>query len=110
MVLIAIFVVLEGRKADPLLPLGLFRSRQFSAANLVTFTVYAALAGALFLLPVQLQLVAGFSPVAGRHRHAADHRGDAAAVRPDGPAVGADRTAHPDDRRADRRRARRWSG
>jgi predicted MFS family arabinose efflux permease len=57
------FVVLESRKADPLLPLGLFRNREFTAANLVTFAVYAALAGALFLLPVQLQVVAGFSPV-----------------------------------------------
>ena len=63
-VLLAIFIVLEGRKPDPLLPLGLFRVRQFSAANLVTFAVYAALAGGLFLLPMQLQLVAGFSPVA----------------------------------------------
>ncbi len=62
--LMAIFVVLEGRKPDPLLPLGLFRVRQFTASNLVTFAVYAALAGGLFLLPVQLQLVAGFSPVA----------------------------------------------
>ncbi|MEP6561299.1 MAG: DHA2 family efflux MFS transporter permease subunit [Nakamurella sp.] len=57
------FVLLESRKSDPLLPLGLFRNREFTAANLVTFAVYAALSGALFLLPVQLQLVAGFSPV-----------------------------------------------
>jgi len=62
--LLAGFLVLEGRKADPLLPLGLFRVRQFSASNLVTFAVYAALAGGLFLLPMQLQVVAGFSPVA----------------------------------------------
>ncbi len=61
--LLIAFVVLEGRKTNPLLPLSLFSSRQFTAANLVTFTVYAALAGALFLLPVQLQLVAGFTPV-----------------------------------------------
>ena len=63
-VLLGVFVLVESRTAEPLLPLGLFRSRQFTAANLVTFAVYAALAGALFLLPVQLQLVAGFSPVA----------------------------------------------
>ena len=62
--LLIAFVVVESRTHDPLLPLELFRSRQFSAANLVTFAVYAALAGGLFLLPVQLQLVAGFSPVA----------------------------------------------
>jgi EmrB/QacA subfamily drug resistance transporter len=61
--LLVAFVLVESRKPDPLLPLGLFKVLQFSAANLVTFAVYAALAGALFLLPVQLQLVAGFSPV-----------------------------------------------
>jgi MFS family permease len=47
-----------------MLPLSLFRSRQFTGANIVTLVVYAALAGALFLLPVQLQRVSGFSPVA----------------------------------------------
>lgn len=61
--LLGLFLLVESRTAEPLLPLGLFADRQFSAANLVTFAVYAALAGALFLLPVQLQLVAGFSPV-----------------------------------------------
>ena len=63
-VLLAAFVAVEGRHPNPLLPLRLFRSRQFTAANIVTLAVYAALAGGLFLLPVQLQLVAGFSPVA----------------------------------------------
>jgi EmrB/QacA subfamily drug resistance transporter len=58
------FVVLQARLADPLLPLGLFRERQFSAANAVTFAVYAALSGGIFLLPVALQRVCGFSPVA----------------------------------------------
>ncbi len=62
--LLAVFVLVERRAPEPLLPLELFRDRQFSAANLVTFAVYAALSGALFLLPVQLQLVAGFTPVA----------------------------------------------
>lgn len=57
------FVLFELRHPDPLLPMSLFTVRQFTAANLVTFTVYAALAGGLFLLPVQLQLVSGFSPV-----------------------------------------------
>ncbi|HEY5879310.1 MAG TPA: DHA2 family efflux MFS transporter permease subunit, partial [Nakamurella sp.] len=62
--MLALFVLVERRTPEPLLPLELFADRQFTAANLVTFAVYAALAGALFLLPVQLQLVAGFSPVA----------------------------------------------
>lgn len=57
------FVVRERWAAHPMLPLGLFSSRQFTAANLVTFLVYAALAGALFLLPIQLQRVVGFSPL-----------------------------------------------
>ncbi|MGI8590721.1 MAG: DHA2 family efflux MFS transporter permease subunit [Nakamurella sp.] len=57
------FVLFERRHPDPLLPMSLFAVRQFTAANLVTFAVYAALSGGLFLLPVQLQLVSGFSPV-----------------------------------------------
>jgi MFS family permease len=47
-----------------MLPLGIFRNRQFSATNAVTFVVYAALGGELFLLPVVLQVVAGYSPLA----------------------------------------------
>ena len=47
-----------------MLPLDVFASRQFSAANAVTFVVYGALGGALFLLPVVLQLVAGYTPLA----------------------------------------------
>jgi len=58
------FLAVEARHRDPMLPLGLFSSRQFSAANVVTFAVYAALGGAFFLLPLQLQRAAGFSPVA----------------------------------------------
>jgi hypothetical protein len=47
-----------------MLPLDIFASRQFTAANLVTFVVYGALGGALFLMPIQLQRVVGFSPLA----------------------------------------------
>ena len=59
-----VFLVVEHRRAHPMLPLDLFRSRQFSGANAVTFAVYGALGGALFLLPVELQVVAGYSPLA----------------------------------------------
>lgn len=62
--LLAAFVVVERKRADPLLPFGLFRDRRFSAANLVTFAVYAALTGGFFLVPIQLQLVSGFGPIA----------------------------------------------
>jgi EmrB/QacA subfamily drug resistance transporter len=58
------FVVVEKRERYPMLPLGIFRSRQFSATNIVTFVVYAAIGGALFLLPVQLQVVSHYSPLA----------------------------------------------
>jgi EmrB/QacA subfamily drug resistance transporter len=56
------FLFLERRTANPMLPLKLFKSRQFSGANAVTFVVYGALSGALFLLPTVLQLVAHYSP------------------------------------------------
>ena len=57
------FVVVERRRPSPLLPVGIFASRQFTATNAVTFVVYAALGGALFLLPVQLEQVGGYSPL-----------------------------------------------
>ena len=52
-----VFVLLERACAAPMLPLELFASRQFSVTNAVTLVVYAALGGALFLLPVELQVV-----------------------------------------------------
>jgi EmrB/QacA subfamily drug resistance transporter len=58
------FLVVEHRRSHPMLPLNLFRSRQFSGANAVTFVVYGALSGALFLLPVELQIVVHYSPLA----------------------------------------------
>ena len=62
-ILLASFVWVESRVADPMMPLGLFRSMQFSAANAVTFAVYGGLGGALFLLPVALQEVSGYTPL-----------------------------------------------
>jgi EmrB/QacA subfamily drug resistance transporter len=64
------FVLLERRRTrapgtvSPMLPLGIFASRQFSVINVITFLVYAAFGGLLFLLVLQLQVVAGFSPLA----------------------------------------------
>jgi EmrB/QacA subfamily drug resistance transporter len=62
-VTLALFLVLERRRAHPMLPLGIFRSRQFSGANATTFVMYGALGGALFLIPIQLQQVLGYSPI-----------------------------------------------
>ncbi len=61
--LIAFFVV-ERRSPSPMMPLEIFRSRQFSAANLVTFAVYAALGGVFFLLVSFLQISMGYSAIA----------------------------------------------
>jgi EmrB/QacA subfamily drug resistance transporter len=59
--LLAGFCVIESRSPHAMLPLTIFRSRQFSGANAVTFVVYGALGGALFLVPVVLQEVCGYS-------------------------------------------------
>lgn len=64
------FVLLERRRerspgrVPPMLPLDVFASRQFTAVNVVTFVIYAALGGTLFLLVLNLQVVSGFSPLA----------------------------------------------
>jgi EmrB/QacA subfamily drug resistance transporter len=58
------FFMQERRSANPMLPLSIFRSRQFSAANAVTFVVYAALGGVFFLLVSFLQISMGYSPIA----------------------------------------------
>jgi EmrB/QacA subfamily drug resistance transporter len=57
------FFVGERRSANPMLPLEIFRSRQFSAANAVTFVVYAALSGFFFLLVSFLQISLGYTPI-----------------------------------------------
>lgn len=57
------FVLTELRSRHPMLPLDIFRSRQFTAANLVTFTVYGGFGAVFFLLLIQLQVVAGFRPI-----------------------------------------------
>jgi len=61
---IVAFVLIERRTANPMLPLDVFSSRQFTSANAVTFVVYAALGGVFFLLVIVLQTALGYSPVA----------------------------------------------
>jgi EmrB/QacA subfamily drug resistance transporter len=63
-VALAAFVWTEARRPDPMLPLELFRSRQFTGANVVTLGVYFGLGGAMFLLVLHLQSVLGYSPLA----------------------------------------------
>lgn len=63
-VLFAAFLLVETRSKHPMLPLSLFRSRDFSGANLLTLFLYAALAGAMFFLPMNLIQVQGYSATA----------------------------------------------
>jgi len=60
---LAAFLLVEHRSANPMMPLDIFSSRQFSAANLVTFVVYAALGGVFFLLVAFLQISLGYSAI-----------------------------------------------
>jgi EmrB/QacA subfamily drug resistance transporter len=63
-VALGLFLWTEERSPNPMMPLGIFSSRQFAAANLVTFVVYAALSGVFFLLVAFLQISLGYSPIA----------------------------------------------
>ena len=60
----AAFIVVEARVRNPMMPLQLFRSRNFAGANLLTLFLYAALAGTLFFFPLNLIQVQGYSATA----------------------------------------------
>ena len=60
----AAFVFVESRTSDPMLPPALFRSREFTAANLLTLFLYGALATVFFFLPLDLIQAQGYSPLA----------------------------------------------
>jgi EmrB/QacA subfamily drug resistance transporter len=60
--LLAAFVVWELHDPEPMLPLRLFRLRNFTFANVETLTVYAALSTLTFFLVLFLQQLAGYSP------------------------------------------------
>jgi len=57
------FVVVEAHQAEPMLPLGIFRSATFSASNLMTLLVYGALGAITLFVVLQLQTVSGYSPL-----------------------------------------------
>ena len=56
-----LFIYRQRTAAFPMLPLGLFRSRAFSGANIMTFLLYGAMSGSLFFLPFNLMQVQGWS-------------------------------------------------
>jgi MFS family permease len=63
-VLIVAFLLVERRVSDPMLPLTIFRSRQFSGANAATLANYVAIGAMFFFLSLQLQDVLGYTALA----------------------------------------------
>jgi EmrB/QacA subfamily drug resistance transporter len=63
-VLLIVFLFVEARISQPMLPLALFRVRTFTGANLLTFLLYAALGGTLFFLPLNLIQIQHYSATA----------------------------------------------
>jgi EmrB/QacA subfamily drug resistance transporter len=61
--LLGAFTAYESRTRDPMLPLGLFRRRNFSAGNIETFSMYAGLAILFFFLVLFLQQIGGYTPL-----------------------------------------------
>ena len=60
-VLLIAFVLVERRTTTPLVPLDIFRVREFTGVNATTLAVYAALNGLMFLLMLQLQTTLHYS-------------------------------------------------
>ena len=61
---LALFLVVEARQRSAMLPLQLFRIRNFSGANLLTLLLYAALGGGLYFFPLNLVQVQGYGATA----------------------------------------------
>jgi len=61
--LLVCFVLYESRARDPMLPLALFRRRNFSAGNVETLSMYAGLSILFFFLVLFLQQIGGYTPL-----------------------------------------------
>jgi EmrB/QacA subfamily drug resistance transporter len=57
-----LFVLVELRASEPIIPMRLFRNSVFSIANVFGFTIGVAMFGAMIFIPVYLQVVDGMSP------------------------------------------------
>ena len=62
LLLAVVFVLVELRATEPIIPMRLFRSSIFSVANLFGFLIAMAMFGAMIFIPVYLQVVDGMSP------------------------------------------------
>jgi EmrB/QacA subfamily drug resistance transporter len=60
---LVLFVIVEANQQGPMMPLDVFRSKDFSGANLLTLFLYAALSGALFFVPFNLIQVQKYTPL-----------------------------------------------
>ncbi len=63
-VCLVVFVLHEARAKNPMVPLGLFRSKDFAGANLLTLLLYAALGAMMFFFALNLIQVQGYSATA----------------------------------------------
>ena len=61
LVALGAFAVIEARSSAPMVPLSLFRSRNFTGANAATFVVWGAIGAVFFLLTLRLQLDLGYT-------------------------------------------------
>ena len=104
--LLVLFVLHERRSDHPMLPLELFRSRNFAVGNLATLLVYGGLGAATFFVAIYLQQVAGYSAVAAGLTLMPITRDHVRALAPLRRAVGSHRAAGADGRRPARRRPR----
>jgi EmrB/QacA subfamily drug resistance transporter len=64
LIMLAAFVWHEGRTDHPMMPLSLFRSRNFAVGNAATLAIYGGLGAATFFVTIFLQQVADYSPIA----------------------------------------------
>jgi EmrB/QacA subfamily drug resistance transporter len=62
-VFLVAFLFWEAKSKNPMMPLSLFRSRTFLGTNLLTLSLYGALSGALFFLPLNLLQIQGYQSV-----------------------------------------------
>ena len=61
LILLALFVVIEMRTSNPMVPLGMFRSKRFAGTNAATFVMWGAIGAVFFLLTILLQNDLGYS-------------------------------------------------
>ena len=61
--LLAAFVLIEDRTAEPLVPLSIFRLKALVMANLVNLALIASFVGATYVLTLFLQVIEGYSPL-----------------------------------------------